>query len=255
MPDRERTFRTNAVILRRMDYGEADRLLTLLTPDHGKVRALAKGARKPIARKTGHVELYALVDIQIARGRELHVVREVEMREPFLPLREDLVRSTYASHFVELIDRFTGEQDSSQAEFELLVAGLARLCTGVDPRTVARFFELRLLGLAGFAPSLHQCVVGQEDLTPQDQFFSPVDGGVICPEHHAGIDRGLPLSLTALKTLRYMQTRSWDAIQGLNINGRLHLELERLTLAYLTYVLEQRLQSVEFLRRLRREES
>jgi len=64
---------------------------------------------------------------------------------------------------------------------------------------------------------------------------------VICPEHHAGIDRGLPLSLTALKTLRYMQTRSWDAIRGLNINGRLHLELERLTLAYLTYVLEQRL--------------
>jgi len=149
VPDRERTFRTNAVILRRMDYGEADRLLTLLTPDHGKFRALAKGARKPIARKTGHVELYALVDIQIARGRELHVVREVEMREPFLPLREDLVRSTYASHFVELIDRFTGEQDSSQAEFELLVTGLARLCTGVDPRTVARFFELRLLGLAG----------------------------------------------------------------------------------------------------------
>jgi len=78
---------------------------------------------------------------------------------------------------------------------------------------------------------------------------------VICPEHHAGIDRGLPLSLTALKTLRYMQTHPWDAIRSLNINGRLHLELERLTLAYLTYVLEQRLQSVEFLWRLRREES
>ena len=68
MPDRERTLRTDAVILRRQDYGEADRLLVLLTAGHGKVRSLAKGARKPIARKAGHLELYALVDMQLWRG-------------------------------------------------------------------------------------------------------------------------------------------------------------------------------------------
>jgi len=90
---------------------------------------------------------------------------------------------------------------------------------------------------------------------PQDQLFSPPDGGVICPEHHAGLDRGLPVSMPALKVLRYMQTQPWGAVQAVNIGAMLHLELERLMLAYLTYVLEQRLQSVEFLRRLRREES
>ena len=254
MPDRERTLRTDAVILRRQDYGEADRLLVLLTAGKGKLRALAKGARKPFARKAGHLELYALVDMQLARGREWYHIREAETREPFLALREDLVRSTYASHFVELIDRFTGEQDAARAEFDLLVEGLERLCTDADPRTVARVFELGLLALAGFAPSLHRCTIGQEDVQPQDQFFSPPDGGVICPEHHAGLDRGLPIGLPALKVLRYLQTRPWAAVRGLNINGALHLELERLLLAYLTYVLEQRLQSVEFLRRLRREE-
>jgi len=254
VPDRERTLRTDAVILRRQDYGEADRLLVMLTAGHGKLRALAKGARKPIARKAGHLELYALVDMQLARGREWYLVREAETREPFLALREDLVRSTYASHFVELIDRFTGEQDASRAEFDLLVRGLERLCTNADPRTVARTFELGLLGLAGFAPSLHQCTIGQEDVQPQDQFFSPADGGVICPAHHVGLDRGLPISLPALKVLRYLQTRPWEAVQVVNIGAALHLELERLMLAYLTYVLEQRLQSVEFLRRLRREE-
>lgn len=254
MPDRERTLRTDAVILRRQDYGEADRLLVLLTAGHGKVRALAKGARKPIARKAGHLELYALVDMQLARGRTWYHIREAETREPFLALREDLVRSTYASHFVELIDRFTGEHDASRAEFDLLVSSLERLCTDADPRTVARYFELGLLRLAGFAPSLHQCAIGQEDVQPQDQFFSPPDGGVICPAHRAGLDRGLPLSLPALKVLRYMQTRPWEAVQRVNIGAALHLELERLMLAYLTYVLEQRLQSVEFLRRLRREE-
>src|SRR5512145_3243804 len=100
MPKEERVFRTDAVILRRQDFGEADRLLTLLTPEHGKFRAIAKGARKPTARKTGHVELFALVDMLIARGRELHIVAQAETKEPFLVLREDLVRSTYANHLV-----------------------------------------------------------------------------------------------------------------------------------------------------------
>ncbi len=253
MPKLDRTFRTDAVVLRRQDFGEADRLLMILTPDHGKFRAVAKGARKPVARKTGHVELFALVDMLIARGRELHIVTQAETKEPFLPLREDLVRATYANHLVELLDRFTVEQDASHAEFDLLVNALGWLCTDVDPRLAARYYEMRLLGLAGFAPSLHQCAIGQEKLEPQDQFFSPLDGGVICPDHHAGMDRGLLVSLMELKILRYMQTRPWEAISVLEISASLHLDLERLMLAYITHLLEQRLQSVDFLRRLRRE--
>jgi DNA repair protein RecO (recombination protein O) len=249
----ERVFRTDAVILRRQELGEADRLLVLLTPEHGKIRAVAKGVRKPAGRKTGHVELFALVDMLIARGRELYVVTQAETREPFLPLREDLVRGSYANYLVELLDQSTAEQDTSRAEFDLLVHALGWLCTVTDLRLVARYYELKLLGLAGFAPSLHQCVIGQEELQPQDQFFSPPDGGVICPDHRAGIDRGVPISLSALKTLRYLQTRPWQTVQVLQIGDLLHLELERLMQSYITYALEQRLRSVEFLKRLRRE--
>jgi len=255
MPGRERTFRTEAVILRRQDFGEADRLLLILTPEHGKFRAIAKGARKPIARQTGHVELFALVDMLIARGRELHIVTQAETKEPFLPLRENLVRAAYANHVVELVDRFMAEQDPGRAEFDLLVSALGWLCSEVDPRLAARYYELSLLRLAGFAPSLHTCSVGQEDIEPVDQFFSPPDGGVICPEHHSGLDRGTPISLHALKILRYMQTRPWEAVKVLQISALLHQELERLMVTYITYVLEQRLQSVEFLKRLRREDA
>ena len=190
MSDHERRFRTEAVILRRQVFGEADRLLTLLTPDHGKLRAIAKGARKPNARKTGHVELYARVDMLIARGRDLHVVEQAETKEHYLPLREDLVRATYASHFVELLDRFTTEHDTSRAEFDLLVNALGWLCEDVDPRLTARYYELALLTLAGFTPTLHHCAIGQEELQPVDQFFSAADGGVICPDHYAGIEPG-----------------------------------------------------------------
>ncbi|HEX3049699.1 MAG TPA: DNA repair protein RecO [Aggregatilineaceae bacterium] len=253
MPAQERSFRTDAIILRRQDFGEADRLLLLLTPEHGKFRAIAKGTRKPIARKTGHVELFALVDMLIATGRELHLVTQAETKEPFLRLREDLIRGVYANHFVELLDRFTAEQDASQSEYTLLVNALSWLCEDSDPRLVARYYELALLNRAGFAPSLHQCGIGQEEIEPVDQYFSPFDGGVVCPEHYAGFQRGVPISLNALKTLRYLQTRPWDAVKVLNLPATLHLDLERLMLAYITYLLEQRLQSVEFLHRLRRE--
>ncbi len=251
----DRRFRTEAVILRRQPFGEADRLLTLITPGHGKLRAIAKGARKPAARKTGHVELYARVDMLIVRGRgELHIVEQAETKDHYLPLRENLVRATYASHFAELLDRFTTDHDTSRAEYDLLVSALGWLCEETDPRLAARHYEMALLGLAGFAPALHHCAIGQEDLRPVDQFFSAVDGGVICPDHYAGMSRGTPISLTELKTLRYLQTHPWEAVRVLNLPGPLHLELERLMLSYIAFVLEQRLQSVEFLRRLRREE-
>jgi len=254
MPKAERVFRTEAIVLRRQDIGEADRLLLLLTPDHGKFRAVAHGTRKPAARKTGHVELFTLVDMLIRRRGEWYVVAQAETKNAFLLLREDLVRNTYANHLAELLDRFTSDQDSSRAELDLLARALGWLCEDLDPRTAARYYEIRLLALAGFAPSLHYCSVGQEPLEPQDQFFSVADGGVICPDHYFEQAHGMPISLTALKVLRHMQTQPWDAIKALHINTPLHLELERLTLAYITYLLEQRLQSVEFLRRLRREE-
>mgnify|MGYP000856146749 FL=1 len=254
MPRPERVFRSDAVILRRQDFGEADRLLTLLTPNHGKLRAIAKGARKPTARKTGHVELYTLVDMLIARGRELHIVQQAETKDPFLRLHEDLLRGSYASYVVELMDRFTAEQDPGRGEFRLLVQTLGWLCDEEDPRLVTRFYELRLLELAGFAPALHSCGIGQETLEPRDQFFSPADGGAVCPEHHAGFERGVPLSLNALKVMRHLQTQPWHVVRGLQVPGPLHHEIERLLLAYIAYLLEQRLQSVEFLRKLRLEE-
>src|SRR5512140_592573 len=99
---RDRLYRIEALILRRSDVGEADRLLTLYTPDRGKVRAVAKGARKPSARKTGHVELFNHATLMIAVGRDLDVVTQADTVESFMLLRNDLDRLSYAYYFAEL---------------------------------------------------------------------------------------------------------------------------------------------------------
>ncbi|GAB4334064.1 MAG: DNA repair protein RecO [Phototrophicales bacterium] len=248
----QRTFRTQALIIRRRDFAEADRLLTIITPTHGKLDVIAKGARKPTSTKTGHVELFALVDMLISRGRNFHLVTQAELVEPYLNIREDLQRSAYASYVAELADRFTlqGEDDLTDV-FNLLMYTLSYLSDTDDLRKVARFYELRLLDAVGFRPELNECVFTHEPIQPQDQFFSYAEGGVVVPSAAQYSHSLVPISLNTLKLLRYLQRSEYQQIQVLRIPPETHMEVERLMLGYITFLLERRLQSVDFIRRIR----
>lgn len=251
---RERTFRSEAIVLRRTDFGEADRLLTLYTREFGKLTAVAKGARKPQSRKTGHVELFMCSKFLFAKGRgDIDVITQAEMVAGYAELREDLVRATYASYVVELLDRFTVEHDHNSHIYELLANGLGWLATTDDLLLIARFYELRLLGLAGFRPQLFQCVVSGEPILEEDQFFSAELGGLLRPDYQEQDRRALPITAVSVKVLRYLQTRPWETVAALRLKRPLHGELEAIMHHYLTYILERNLKSVDFLYRLRRE--
>ncbi|HEX6386505.1 MAG TPA: DNA repair protein RecO [Anaerolineae bacterium] len=252
---RERTFRTEAVVLRRTDFGEADRLVTLYSRDFGKVKAIAKGARKPQSRKTGHVELFMRSKFLLARGRDLDIITQAEMVEGHPALREDLVRTTYASYAVELLDRFTVEEDQHLEVYDLLVEALKWFAGGEDVMLAARFYELRLLSLAGFRPQLFHCVNCGDAIEEQDQFFSAELGGLLCPDCQESDRRARPVTAVTVKVLRYLQTRSWQTVHALRLKPSLQRELEGVMHYYLTYILERNLKSVDFLHRLRREAS
>jgi DNA repair protein RecO (recombination protein O) len=235
--------------------GESDRMVTLFTPFHGKVDAIARGARKAVSTKTGHVELYTRADVLIAKGREIDMLSQVEMVEPFLALREDLMKSACASYVVELLDRFTYSDDiDTHGLYRLLEETLTRLCGEDDVRLVVRFYELQLLDEVGFRPELQECVVTHDMLMPVDQFFSYGDRGVVSPEgahHSAGL---VPLPMTTLKLLRHLQRSPYKQVARLKVNDATHQDAERIMHGYIRYVLERQPQSVEFMRRVRRME-
>jgi hypothetical protein len=129
MPNRQRSQRVEAIVLRHSDWGEADRMLGLFTRELGKVRAVAKGARKARSRKAGHLEPFTRVSLLLARGRDAWIVTQAEAVEPHLALREDLVRVGYAAYVVELLDRFTYEEGENVALYRLLTETLQRLDT------------------------------------------------------------------------------------------------------------------------------
>ncbi len=250
---RERSYRTEAVVLRRSDFGEADRLLTLYSRDYGKVRAIAKGARKPQSRKTGHVELFMRSDFMLARGRTIDIVTQAETIEPHRALSQDLLRTTYAAYAVELLDNFTPEEEKHTGIYNLLIEALVRFDNSDNLPLAARYFELRLLSLAGFQPQLFYDVVTGDAIEEADYYFSATEGGLFHLQERK-VDRSARrVSAAAIKVLRFLQTRTWETVAHLQLRQSLQQELESVMHYYVAYLLEKQIKSADFLLRLRRE--
>lgn len=252
---RERTFRSEAIILRRTDFGEADRMLVLYSREFGKIRALAKGSRKPQTRKSGHVELFMRTNFLIAKGKNIDIITQAELVEPYASLRQDLVRTTYASYAAELVDKMTVDEDPDLRKYKLLADALSWFAESENLLLAARYFELRLLSLAGFQPQLFRCVSCGEPIEERDQFFSSELGGILCSGCKDGDRNAVPVSAVAVKVLRYLQTRDWTTVSMLQLKRPLHAELERVMHIYLRHTLERNMKTVDFLIRLRREAS
>jgi DNA repair protein RecO (recombination protein O) len=247
---RERVYRTDAVIIRRSDFGEADRVLTLITPQ-GKRRVVAKGVRKTTSRLAGHIELFTYATMLLAVGRNLDIVTQSAIRESFDELRGDLERISAAYYVAELIDRLTEDEDENRRAFDLVVTTLRALNGSRTPDLALRHYELHLLDALGFRPQLYHCAVCQELLDEETRHFSPAAGGALCPRC-APTDRGaLRMSLAAFKLLRYLQTQPVASIERLTITPETRSEAERLLRAYIRGILERDLKSVEFLEDVR----
>ena len=134
MPETKfRSVRVDAVVLRHSDYGEVDRLLTVFTRQMGKLRVIAKGARKIASRKAGHIEPFTHVRLQLAKGKDMFLVTQADTVDAYLPLRDDLTLTGQAAYVLELLDRFSyEEQTESPSTFKLLTKTLARLTAQTD---------------------------------------------------------------------------------------------------------------------------
>jgi DNA repair protein RecO (recombination protein O) len=248
------SFRLEAVVLRHSDWGEADRLVTLLTRERGKLRAVAKGARKIKSRKAGHLEPFTRVSLQLARGREMPIITQAETLDAYLPLREDLLRTGYASYVVELLDRFTYEEGTHATElYRLLSDTLARISAEADPWLAVRYYEMRLLDNLGFRPQLFRCANCEREILAEDQFFSAQMGGVICPRCGGGLPGLWSLSMDVLRYLRHFQRSTYEGVLRAKPPQETRHEVETLMQGYFTYLLERELNTPGFLKTVKAE--
>ena len=176
---RARVYKTEGVVLRHQDLGDADKIITVYCPYVGKLRVVGKGVLKPKSRLGGHVEPLSRVSLLIARGTNLDVISQVSPIDSFVGLRDDLERTAQGFYVAELLDLFTGEEDASPELYEAFLETLNALTVNRDGGLVLRRFELRLLSILGFAPELDSCVSCRESEFRGGVWFSPRSGGYV----------------------------------------------------------------------------
>lgn len=249
---RIRVYSTEAIALKRMDFGEADRILTVVTPHYGKLRLMAKGVRKTTSRMGGHLELFAHSQLLVARGRELDVVTQASTIEPFRLLRESLERISFAYHLAELVDGFLQDRDEHPEVFLLLRDALGGLDSGdVSKLLIARHFELHLLAAVGFRPQLECCLACDEAIAPGANAYSVPRGGVFCPACSAHEGTASPIAVDILKAVRFLQrTAALDRLSAVRVPDAVLRDVEGLLRRQLEFVLERRLRAADILQQL-----
>jgi DNA repair protein RecO (recombination protein O) len=249
-----RLYRTDAIVLRRSDFGEADRLTTVYTPHLGKLRLLAKGVRRPVSKMAGHLELFTHTRLLVAKGRSLDLITQSETIDSFLPLREDLLRTTYAHYSVELLDRLTPEQMEDYPLFGSLLITVRRLAEERQPEIAVRMYETSLLGHLGYRPQLQHCAQCRAQLEPVVNRFSARVGGVLCPTCSGADSGSAPLTVNALKVMRLLQNGDYQLAAQLRLDEALRREIEEHLKSALRHLLERDVNSTAFLNRLRAED-
>src|SRR5919109_2021521 len=234
-----RTYRAEAIVLRAVDLGEADRILVLFTRHFGKVHVIAKGIRRATSRMAGHAEPLTHATYQLARGRELDVLTGAEARAIYPELRDELVRIAAGWYCAELIDRFTVERVPSAPLFDLLETALRHLDAGHAPGLVCRWFDLHLLDRSGFRPELYQCVSCRSLLQERQNAWSAAAGGALCATCAVKAAGPLALTVRALKSLRYLLQSDFAAAAQLRVDGALASELEHHMRFFVQHVIDR----------------
>ena len=216
-----RAFKIEGIILKRRNFGEADRILTIFTYQRGKISVVAKGVRRITSRRAGSVELLNRVSVYLHQGKGMPILTEAESLNTYQIIKSDLTLSTYAYHILELVDKLTAENQENRILYQHLIEVLNRL--SLSPRQILiRAFEAKILSNLGFISF---------------QLFKPG----LQPQNQTGF---------AASILEKLESLGWDQIEKMKINEKEAMELERILRYHVERVIEGQLKSRRFLRRI-----
>lgn len=230
-------YRAEVLVLRARDYRDADKIVTLLTRQEGKVSAVARGARRPKSRLAAAMQPFTYLDCQLWRGRSsLDTVSQCEVLDGFRAIREDLDRTAAAGYVADLADELSRERDADPVFFDLALAGFRLVATAPDLDLLLRVVEVRFLDRAGFRPGLEACASCGGPVPAAGVRYSADLGGVLCGRCPAGRS-ALAVSRGAVESLRRLLEADFRRALALRVDKSVRAELA----AMLRVTLDERL--------------
>lgn len=240
------SFKTQGIVIKRMNYGEADRILTILTERFGKVKAIAKGVRKTKSRLAGSLEPFMLLDLQLYEGKTFYIVTGSIIEKEFVEIHNNLQKTSQAFYVGEIIDKIILEGQKVNMTFEIFTEALEEIEQSGN-EFLLRIFELKIIEASGFKPELYQCIHCKEKITPVDNFWDSVEGGLICRSCQQKFLHGKKISDDLIKILRLIDNRQYQILNKIKPKKELEKEAETVLSEYIKSILERDLKSKSFL--------
>ncbi len=248
---RDRVYRTEAIVLSRFDLGETDRIFTLLTRNRGKIRAVAKGARKPTSKLAPSLEYFTRSRMILSRGRDLDVITSVEVIERPITLGERIDAFSHACHLAEVTNKLVPEEQDVPEIYRLLSAALSEIDQPGDPWLLARWYEMALLALTGYRLDLYRCASCGNALQAEPNLLGVRNGGIICPDCRSADPNGRVLSVNAQKILRSLDRNGMTELRRISVEPMLAGEIEGTLSRYIQSIAERDFSSLRVLREIR----
>lgn len=233
-------FETEAVILRTMRLGEADKLVTLLTLKKGKVKAVAKGARRPRSRYGASLEPFTYCNVILFDKKPTILMRmnQADILHPFMKIREDLEWIGAASRMVNIVSALLPEGEANPKIFSLLLAGLGEVEKNDHLEWLVRVFEIRCLQHAGYQARLDHCLICHREIESKPVYFSPKNGGTLCAPCARTIADPLEfISPGTVSLLRLVARMNWSGLSRLKATPKMLQEVKSVNDAHLAFII------------------
>lgn len=241
------TWKTEGIVLRVRNLGEADRIVTLYTKDRGKLNTVARGARRIRNRLLSPTQVFTYGRYLIFPGKGLHNLSQADIVHSGQNIRDDLEKLAYASYITELLDALTAEEDPIAGVFPLLAASLS-LGEAGRFKLAVRAFEIRLMRELGYEPELYHCLHCRETLKTRISFAE--EGGALCEKCVGHVPGSLSLTNGTWELMKKLLEWDFSKLTVLHPAASNEEELRRVMRRYIDYRLEYPLKSLDFLKTL-----
>lgn len=234
------------IILSATPIGEYDKRVVILTKEHGKLSAFAKGARRPNSQLVGAINPFSFGEFTMYEGRTSYTIQSANISNYFAELRSDVVGAYYGFYFLELANYYTKEFNDEKLVLKLLYQTMRALVNQHIPNRLIRcIYELKIICVNGEGPQVFQCVNCGDKERPV--VFSPAKGGLVCSECDGDIIDGIAIDSSTLYTLQYIESSSIEKLYTFTVKDEVLEKLELIMKRYINIYIDKKFNSLEML--------
>lgn len=244
-------------MLRQLEFGEHDLIITFFSSDYGKFSVIAKSAKKSLRRFPGILQLFSVLELVCSRGRGLPVLQEAALKQPFMKIRSDIRKTAYASYWAELINIWTEAENPQIRLYLLFHHVLDELDSGsILPEVLSILFQIRFMSIAGFYPNLRHCGlcgIDTDKMKPNRVALDIVRGEALCENCISADSKQVFLSKGTIKQLLWMESGELQKADRVRFRPQSLREGLDFLEKYVPYHLGKKPRSLDFLRQIRSE--